>query len=102
VSKKKDPKKAPATPIQKPEYFKEHSQKFEDAFLDKGWRMAEVKRDFVDMEYLPWIIQNVTGRFAFHPEFDRGYFDPKARFFYFETSGDTNKFVGQFNGGIWR
>jgi len=101
MSEKKDPPKAKATPVKKPKHFKEHSPKFEDIFLARGWRMVKVKRDWVDT-YLPWIMENVPGRFSFHPEFDRGYFDPKARFFYFERSADTNKFVEQFNGEIFR
>jgi hypothetical protein len=96
------PKKAKTSPIKKPKLFEEHSEKFENIFLTKGWRMVEVKRKFVDEEYLPWVVQNVVGRFAFHPEFDRGYFDPKARFFYFERAIDANKFTGQFNGEIFR
>ena len=96
------PKKMKTTPIERPEYFEEHSQKFEDIFLDKGWRMVEVKRKFVDEEYLDWLVTNSGGRFSFHPEFDKGYFDPKARYFYFERSADANKFNTQFSGKIWK
>lgn len=96
------PKKAKTTPIKRPKYFEGYSKKFEDIFLARGWRMVEVKRDWVDTEYLPWIVDNVNGRFAFHPEFDKGYFDPKARFFYFDRAGDTNKFVEKFGGEIWK
>jgi len=96
-----NPKKAKTTPIKKPEYFEAHSEKFEAIFLTKGWRMVEVKRKFVDEKYLPWVVQNITGRFSFHPEFDRGYFDPKARFFYFERAADATKFNNEFDGEIW-
>jgi hypothetical protein len=97
---KKNPPRVKTTPVKRPEYFEEHSQKFTDIFLSRGWRMVEVKRDFVDA-YLPWLISNAPGRFAFHPETDKGYFDPKARYFYFERAADTNKFSAEFDGEIW-
>lgn len=101
MAKKKDPPKAKSTPIKRPKYFEEHSEKFENIFLSRGWRMVEVKRKFVDEEYLPWIVMNAGGRFSFHPEFDRDHFDPKARYFYFERAADADKFNNQFNGKIW-
>jgi len=100
-TKKTDPPTAKTTPIKRPKLFEEHSEKFESIYLDRGWRMVEVKRDFVD-QYIPWIMDTGRGHFAFHPEFDKGYFDPKARFFYFEASVDANKFVAEFNGEIWK